>query len=235
MDLKEENILREHIKDHWYYKSKAAALSKCLGSNRYASMLDIGAGSGFFSRYLLNKGSVTSVTCVDPNYSQEFSTKVNNRALEYRRTIEKSNAKLVLMMDVIEHVDNDSELVQKYSNMVPRGTTVVISVPAFNILWSKHDTFLGHKRRYTRRALIKTVEATGLKVTHASYYFGFLLPIVAVTRIWARYFATTEKSQLQVHHPIINKILHTICLLELPLFRFNYFAGLSVFCIATKE
>src|SRR4029079_10319797 len=68
MDLKEEHILGADIGRHWYYRSKAAALRRMVGGLKPQRLLDVGAGSGFFSRHLLTDGSAQSALCVDVGY-----------------------------------------------------------------------------------------------------------------------------------------------------------------------
>jgi hypothetical protein len=64
MDLKEENILGSHIYNHWYYVSKGKALRHFLGNLHVPEVLDIGAGSGVFSRQLLDAGVCQSALCL---------------------------------------------------------------------------------------------------------------------------------------------------------------------------
>lgn len=66
MDLKEEDILGESIYEHWYYISKGQALHHFLGDINTPEILDVGAGSGVFSRQLLDKGICKSAVCLDP-------------------------------------------------------------------------------------------------------------------------------------------------------------------------
>ena len=56
MDLKEEAILGAAIGSHWYYVAKGRALCAMLGGIRVPEVLDVGAGSGVFSRQLLDAG-----------------------------------------------------------------------------------------------------------------------------------------------------------------------------------
>ena len=60
MDLKEEDILGADIGKHWYYRSKAAALRRAVGGLAPKRLLDVGAGSGFFSRHLLSESDAQS-------------------------------------------------------------------------------------------------------------------------------------------------------------------------------
>ena len=60
MDLKEEDILGADIAQHWYYRSKAAALRRVVADVNPQRLLDVGAGSGFFSRHLLEQTGAKS-------------------------------------------------------------------------------------------------------------------------------------------------------------------------------
>ena len=213
MDLKETDILGSSIDQHWYYASKAAATMRLLGTTPYKRILDVGAGSGFFSRHLLTHSSASEAWCVDISY----------------------DADLVLLMDVLEHVDDDVGLLKAYVEKVPSGSRFLITVPAFQFLWSGHDDFLEHKRRYTLAQLEAVVRNTGLTVKQGAYYFGLVFPIAAALRLLPKGAQPSPpRSQLKQHHPMVNTILKTLCSVELPFMGANRLAGLTVFVLAQK-
>src|SRR5690349_17923356 len=130
MDVKETEILRDAIHTHWYYKSKAKALKKLIRVNP-SIILDIGAGSGYFSKFLLKNTMSTEAWCVDIAYNEEVDAKENGKTIHYRKEIGSCNCDLVLLMDVLEHVDDDAALLSEYVQKVPSGSAFIISVPAF--------------------------------------------------------------------------------------------------------
>ena len=85
MDLKEEDILGNDIGRHWYYQSKAAALRRMVGPLAPKRLLDVGAGSGFFSRHLLTEGGALSALCVDVGYPESRDETVDGKPVLYRR------------------------------------------------------------------------------------------------------------------------------------------------------
>src|SRR5215471_18225599 len=153
MDLKELELLGADQDTHWYYVSKWRALRQAVGRRPPQRVLDIGAGSGFFARMLLREAHAASAVCVDPGYSQDWSEVHFGKSIEFKRDGTGEDADLVLMMDVLEHVDDDVALLRQFVIPARPGTRFVISVPAFQWLWSPHDEFLGHRRRYTLPAL----------------------------------------------------------------------------------
>jgi SAM-dependent methyltransferase len=236
MDLKEVDILGAGIGDHWYYRSKAAAMTRLVGEPTPSRILDVGAGSGYFSRYLLQHTAAKHAWCVDISYETESDSLEGEKPIHFRRSIRAVDADIVLLMDVLEHVDDDVGLLSDYVDKVPTGARFLVSVPAFRSLWSEHDIFLEHKRRYTLPEVEELVMRAGLTVDFSAYYFGLVFPIAVATRFFSRFQAGgTAHSQLKRHNPIVNETLAAICKAELPIFTMNRLAGLTVFSLARKS
>lgn len=236
MDLKEAEILGSDIASHWYYHAKAKAMVRLLGETSPARILDVGAGSGFFSRHLLAHTSAKEAWCVDIFYEADSDASEAGKSVHYRRSIGSIDADLVLLMDVLEHVDDDAALLSEYAGKVPHGCRFLLTVPAFQFLWSGHDDFLAHKRRYTLRQLEEAVRKSGLSIVHGAYYYAMVFPIAAIFRLAqkARGNENSASSQLIRHHPLVNTVLRAICSAELPFMAFNRIGGLTAFCLAEK-
>ncbi|QIB04518.1 class I SAM-dependent methyltransferase [Pseudomonas fluorescens] len=235
MDLKETDILGPDIGQHWYYRSKARAMLHMLKGTSANTLLDVGAGSGFFSHHLLTHTATAQAWCVDISYPADSDASTAGKPVRYRRAVDSLDADLVLLMDVLEHVDDDVGLLKSYVDKVPSGSRFLITVPAFQFLWSGHDDFLEHKRRYTLKQLETVVAQAGLQVQQGAYYFGLVFPIAAGMRLLQRRASKAPaKSQLSRHHPLINGVLRSLCSLERPIMGANRIAGLTVFCLAQK-
>lgn len=237
MDLLEADILGDAIGEHWYYRCKARAVEALVAQPSPGRILDVGAGSGFFSRHLLTTTHATEAVCVDTSYNGDSSeTSGSGRVVHKRRSIDSSDADLVLLMDVLEHVDDDLGLLAHYAAMSPPRSRFLITVPAFQWLWSSHDEFLGHRRRYTARAVRQLARRAGLELDVCHYFFGLVLPLAMPGRLLERLAPPGQppKSSLRRHHPWVDAALGALCDLELPLMRHNRLAGLSVFCLAHK-
>jgi SAM-dependent methyltransferase len=237
MDLKEEDILGDAVDEHWYYQSKARALIHYVEEYRARSILDVGAGSGFFSKTLLRHTEAQEALCIDISYETEVDETIAGKTIRFRRDCKTVNADLVLMMDVLEHVDDDRGLLQSYSAKVAKDTHFLITVPAFSFLWSGHDVFLEHKRRYTLKEIENVVRDAGLTIVTGSYYFAFVFPLAASIRLSERFIGRqgdNPRSRLKKHSQLTNGILSWLCMAEIPLLRLNRLAGLTAFCLATK-
>jgi SAM-dependent methyltransferase len=92
---------------------------------------------------------------------------------------------LVLLLDVIEHVDDGAALAEA-RRVLRRAGLAAITVPALPWLWSGRDRAAGHLRRYTRASLAGAIEGAGLEVRSLGYYQFLLFPLVAGARLVRR-------------------------------------------------
>lgn len=242
MDLKEAALLGDQVDRHWYYRAKLAALLSATRTLPATSLLDVGAGIGFFARAMLAHGRANTATCIDPLYPTEHDETVNGAPLRFRRTLDEPGAaaNLVLMMDVLEHVPDDVALVQEYADQLAPGTRFIVTVPAFQWLWSGHDVFLEHYRRYRLPQLEAVLAKAGLRVELGAYYYGAVLPAAAAMRLAHRlahrfgHRNAEPRSDMRPLHPALNTLLLAACRAELPLMRANRLGGLTVFARAVK-
>lgn len=239
MDVKEAAILGNSAGAHWYYAAKGRALLQFLKGLRVDTVLDVGAGSGVFARQLLDAGVCQRAVCVDPAYSSERVERYNGHEIRFARAAGDAPAELILMMDVLEHVDDDVGLLRRTTRNLRPQDLVAITVPAFQFLWSGHDVFLEHRRRYTRRQIEAVVRAAGLDPVRSGYFFGLLFPVAAVQRLLNKWRlkagAAEPKSALSAQSRAMNTVLVSVHDLERKiLFPFNRLAGLTVFCLARR-
>lgn len=236
MDLKESDILGGAIGEHWYYAAKAKAVQRLLDPARMTRILDVGAGSGYFSHFLLHHTEAGEAWCVDTSYAADSDELRAGKPVHYRRAVASVDADLVLLMDVLEHVTDDLALLKEYVDKARPGTAFLITVPAFQFLWSGHDDFLEHKRRYTLPQIESVARGAGLDVRKGAYYFAMVFPIAAILRLAQRGRGEGQvaRSQLTRHHPLVNAVLASLCRIELPWMQNNRTAGLTACCVAVK-
>lgn len=236
MDLKETEILGDGIAEHWYYQSKAIMMTELIGDSGKNKILDVGAGSAFFSKYLLQNSKAIECVCIDTSYETGFTEQIDGKSISYSTEFIENGSNVVLMMDVLEHIDDDVAFLKSYVDKIARGTKFLITVPAFQFMWSSHDVFLEHKRRHTLASLESLVTRSGLVVEKQFYFYGLVLPIAMLTRFIDKLVSRGKpaQSKLRIHHPIVNAVLKKLCIFELAFMQFNKIAGLSVICYAVK-
>jgi 2-polyprenyl-3-methyl-5-hydroxy-6-metoxy-1,4-benzoquinol methylase len=227
MDLKEAALVDPM--SHWYYQSKLFALVRSVErfSPEWKSLIDVGAGSGFFSRSIADFKKGQQVICVDPNYELEQIEKEGNLRLLKNPPI--NGGDIYLFMDVLEHVVNDVELLTQYTNNAQPGAKVFITVPAFMSMWSTHDEYLEHFRRYRLSEIVDVANRAGLKIVHKRYLFGLVFPAAWLVRRYKR--SKKTESDLTSTNRYANAILRVILKCEHK-FWWNPVFGVSAFVVA---
>lgn len=216
---------------HWYYRTKADALQRTLAAAGLhpATIKDVGAGSGFFSSALLDLFPDATARCIDPHYTDE-QLSAGSARMSFARE-DTSPADLYLFMDVLEHVADDAALLWTYLEQAPRGAHVFISVPAMQFLWSGHDVFLGHHRRYTLRQIEQVATSVGLRLLTGRYLYGATFPLVSAVRLVKR--SREARSDMKPVRPAVNTALTRLLAAENRLPR-NRLAGSTAIVLAQR-
>jgi len=241
MDLKEvDNLSLEEEKRHWWITTRFNYIDSSLRflENEQITALEFGCGTAQNLWYLrqksLYKKKIESVTGVDINLPDNFRPEWSLEQDNFKRELKGGKQKydLILAMDVLEHIDEELDALHSWISYLSQKGVVLITVPAFHALWSYHDQYLGHKRRYTKKSLQKIAEQAGLVPLKLTYAFGPLFPIVYLVR---KLFASKkESSDLKLPPPWINAPLQAVGNIEAFLGGTPFF-GTSVVGIFKKE
>jgi hypothetical protein len=233
MDLKE---LKSGVNPntHWYYQTKKIRLrkffeEKVVSPRRKVTVIDIGAGSGFFSQeiYRCYPKHIEQILLVDLYHSDEEIDQTMDKFIRKMRElppiIENS---FVIMMDVLEHIKDDDKFLCELKNRIKSRNHFFVTVPAFQQLWSGHDVFLGHFRRYTLKQIDKLLRECGFSIQNRYYQYGFIFPLVYLLRGLGNK-STEPRNDMKPVNSIINLILQTVLSLEMKFARFNQWFGLT--------
>ena len=125
---------------------------------------------------------------------------------------EDGSVDLILALDVFEHVP-DVAAVAEAARILKPGAVLIVTVPAFQWLWSIRDKDAGHRRRYSLAEISDIVEDAGLSVQHARYYQFFLFPLVVVSRVIGR-LSRGVRNVEDAPPRLTNSILRTVNLFE---------------------
>ena len=143
-------------------------------------VLDVGAGDAWFSSQLLvHLGPSAQITCLDAEYSDAVLAELRATTpsqIEFRAERPDTRFDLVLLLDVLEHVDDDLGFLRTIveTNLADEGY-VLISVPAWQILFSSHDSRLRHFRRYSPGECRRVITDAGLRILRQGGLFHSLL------------------------------------------------------------
>lgn len=228
MDLIEDGL--EDPINHWYYKHKFYFIKKAVKKRALekATLTDIGAGSALFSRELVNLNLISKIFAVDTGYKVEL-TESNNR-ITYSTFIPKYQSDFYLLTDVLEHIEEDGQFLSGVVRDAKVGAQFVITVPAHMSLWSGHDVYLKHFRRYNKIQLIKLASSSGLLNVKVRYIYSTVFPLALLQRrLGSKY---VVKSQMRDQSRITSFLLSLVLLPDRIFGLFPF--GVSLFLIAEK-
>ena len=174
MDLRETNPDNRH-RHPWELARAAALLSFVNGWPRSTRYADIGAGDRFFTRMLAARSDLP-VLAVDTAYAST-ATHDGCLLLPGVAAVPPASIEFMFVMDMLEHVSDDAAFVRALARIAVPGGRAVFTVPAHPHLFSAHDEFLGHRRRYTRARLRAVLDAAGFRIDELFAFF--LAPLVA--------------------------------------------------------
>jgi SAM-dependent methyltransferase len=142
----------------------------------------------------------------------------------------------ITALDVIEHVADDRGLLREMYRVLRPGGLLLLTVPAYQFLWSRHDEFNHHQRRYRRRGLRALVRGADFRILKLSYYNTILFPAAVARKAMMRFErGDRPASHLDTVPAPVNTVLRAILTLEEPLVaRWDLPFGASIICAARR-
>jgi SAM-dependent methyltransferase len=115
---------------------------------------------------------------------------------------------LVTLFDVLEHLDEPVRALEELRAHLAPGGQLLVTVPAFQFLWSVHDEKNEHRLRYDIRTLKGQLAQAGLRVDFYSYCNSVLFPAVAAVRLLRRIVpGDRDQAELDASRGIANGLL----------------------------
>lgn len=205
---------------HWWFEGRRRVIRQVLQRHLLPRakrrLLDVGCGSGGMFPMLSEFGDVDGAEA-SPDALERARRKFPSRRIEpcaLPHTLPQGTWDVVTAFDVIEHLDEPIDSLRQLRARLPFDGQVVVTVPAFQFLWSHHDEVNQHRRRYSRLELVSQLSSAGLRVTFISYYNTLLFPAVAGARLLEKLmpsrFAKKTGSDLEETPGPLNQVLTTL-------------------------
>jgi SAM-dependent methyltransferase len=225
---------------HWWFVARRAVLKDFVSAFELpplANILEVGVGTGGNLEMLGEFGSVKGME-LNP-VAREIATRKSQGRIEIRSgrcpddiAFAGDRFNLICMFDVLEHVEEDVETLAALRQALTLDGRLLLTVPAFPWLWSGHDEFLHHKRRYTARDLASKIAAAGLRLERISYFNTLLFPFGVLSRLLNRLMPGRVGSDAAVPAAHVNFMLRHIFSLEKVLLRYvNLPFGMSLVAV----
>ncbi len=176
---------------HPWEQSRARAIEQVVRAStmgKVASILDYGCGDAYTGRTLLDRLGAERLVGIDPHLTREQQQAFARDDTRIELTSEPETLAgrsfdLVLLCDVIEHVEDDGVLLGLARQHLSESGRIMITVPAFQSLFTDHDRALKHFRRYSLRELEASVDRAGLTIDASGYLFSSLLAPRALSKL----------------------------------------------------
>ena len=206
---------------HWWFVARRRILrslvEQLLPPSPDATVIDVGCGTGANLASLAN-----DYHCVGIDTSPAAIRLARQRfpGVEFIQGFAPADlgglidaARMVLMMDVLEHVPDDFRLFSLISAAMQPGAYLLVTVPADQQLWNRHDESFGHYRRYDRRRLTELWEGLPLKPLLVSHFNSRLYPLIKTVRAINRRrgsVAGVAGTDFKIPRGPLNRILESI-------------------------
>jgi SAM-dependent methyltransferase len=191
------------------------------------TFLEIGCGTGFVLRMISQipgiKASGSEIHLSGVKIASQRVPHVEVFQMDALRMEFNQCYDAIGLFDVLEHLDDDIEVIRRIRKALVPGGILFVTVPQYPSLWSPQDTSAGHKRRYTQNALEKTVRQNGFQTLYCGSFFCFIFPLYMVSRLHKRIFHS-DKSQMRSMSEFgipswLNTMFTMICALDLAAIR----------------
>lgn len=185
MQAEEYGRMFQFETDYWWFVGRRRLvmrlLEPCLKSGS-GWLLDAGCGTGALLTELQQQARHVVGLDLEPlalRYARqrgEFAlVQARLEALPFR----SNTFDAITALDVLEHLPDDRPALRELRRVLKPDGVLIITVPAYRFLWSKHDIALHHYRRYTARELRARLHEAGFEVRKLSYAVSLLfVPIL---------------------------------------------------------
>ena len=243
MEPKEYRTMFDVEDVHWWYvglrKLIYDVLERLFPDRSNLEVLDAGCGTGALLEMLRACGHATGID-ISPE-ALSFARRRGLKRLGCGSVMDlpfgAEQFDVVTSIDVIYHlqVADDTQALREFRRVLKGEGVLILNLPAYDFLMSRHDRAIHTKRRYTRKDIGRKLAAAGFRLRHITYRNTLLFPPVLFVRTMEKKSKKVESDLKRWSSPV-NRILLSIVLLENRMLRAMRLPfGSSVFCIARKE
>jgi SAM-dependent methyltransferase len=204
--------------NHWWWRARTELivdeLRRLQPAQGWKTVLDIGCGDALFFDRLAQFGEVEGIEpcaeLIDPANRHRARIHVGPFDESFQPSRKYS---LILMLDVLEHLDDPVSALHRVSELLEANGTFVATVPAFMALWTNHDVLNHHRTRYTRRTLREIVGQTDLQIREDRYFYHWTCPVKLAVGAIERV-SRSEPEPATIPARWVNEVLYGVSRLE---------------------
>jgi SAM-dependent methyltransferase len=208
----------EHIgaleDEHFWFRSRSRLIVWALEQYfpKAVRLLEVGCGTGLVLRAIGERFPAMQLVGADlsPRALRIARTRLPDSELlelDVRAIAFRDEFDVVCALDVLEHVDDDLEVLKRLAAATRPGGGLLVTVPQYEWLWSGADDYGGHRRRYTKREIDEKIVKSGLELLRSTAWVFTLLPVVALSRFRDRGTGDVYDPRRELRPPaIVNRL-----------------------------
>jgi len=209
-------------KTYFYFKFKRNLILDLIQKysiiDRKSCILEIGPGRGVLISEFKTLFKDAQFDVVEPNkefhpFLIKIVRKIYPFCLEHLKISKKQKYDVIVMLDVLEHIKDDASAIRKIKTLLKKDGYLILTIPANKFLYSYHDMFLGHYRRYSKKEIVSLLKRNGFRIVFASFYNTvFFLPVIVLRKILSKLFRPKRSDTNRL--AIFNPFLYFLCSVE---------------------
>ncbi|MCI0331650.1 MAG: class I SAM-dependent methyltransferase [Planctomycetes bacterium] len=246
MDAKLYDELWRVEQDHWWFRARRHIVWSLVGRyvggppNRRLQICELGCGTGGNLAAVADQHDVVGVECSPHalDYAQRrLGNRVRRGSLPDDIDLPSDSFDVVLLTDVLEHIEDDAGSARTALRLVRPGGIVVATVPAYQWLYSPRDAHHHHFRRYGKRRFGALWTAPNTQTLLLSHYNALLFAPAAVVRLASKLSSPREAAgDLRIPPRPLNGLLAHVMRSEANLLgRMPMPFGLSLVAVVRKR
>ncbi len=176
-------------REHWWWRAREATvlaeLRRVVPPGGWSRALDIGCGNGLFFPALAELAG--SIEGIEPD-ERLVSEPDHQRGCIHVRPFDSSfqpghRYGLIVMLDVLEHLPDPEGALRHAAELLEPEGHILLTVPALQALWTRHDDVNHHFTRYSKRTLRAQTAHAGLQEVRCRYLYQWLVPVKLGVRV----------------------------------------------------
>ena len=199
--------------------------------NNESDILDFGAGCGTLAKIFRRK-TKKSPTCIE--IDEYFKSILIQSGFKVFDDIEKTKNQydFIYSSNVLEHIYDDIKSLKQLESKLTKNGTLVLYLPAFQLLYSDLDRAVGHFRRYSKKRILKITHDAGFRIDKMFYVdsIGFFCSFIIQILGWNTEFGVGSKSSLKLYDKLLFPVSRFLDSLG-----FKYILGKNIFVYLKKS
>jgi SAM-dependent methyltransferase len=241
MDSEYAARYRDLYERHWWWRAREryviSQLDGVLSGCPQTNVLDVGCGDGLMFEPLSRFGHVEGVE-IDASIVSEAGPLADRIFVQpFDETFDQGRRYgLIVIFDALEHMPDPERSLRRAFELLDHDGIVVITVPAFNALWTGHDDLNAHTQRFTKKSLEALVDRSGGRIVQSNYFFQWLAPVKLALRAKETVFGEHGGHQPRIPAGWINAMLVRLSRIEQrTISRLPVPFGSSLFAVISPE